>query len=247
MDRHIKAADKRLRADQVSGITVGLSAPAVALDRWMSRRGIRGPEGLGHSLRHAIGALVVDHELNSQTLSSEGWDTRRDRYGEIARLVEVEHDLELSLDLAGSSIGTISPLFGGITEGEIRETLGRLSAPEIGWPSIGLGDVKALLTHRPDKWMRIIRYASHNLRDAQLEDWQLRLGASVAISTTRGGNWPDRRATAVGGPSSPFSALSARVIADFAGDNASRQAHMRMLWESAGEQDAHPHVESLLG
>ena len=247
LDRHVKAADKRLRADQVAGIKVGLSAPAVALDRWMCRRGMRGPEGLGHSLRHTIGALVVDHELNSETLSPEGWSARRDRYGEIARLVEVEHDLELSLDLAGSTISTISPLFGGITEGEIRETLGRLSAPEIGWPSIGLSDVRALITHRPDKWMRMIRYASHDLKDAQLEDWQLRLGASVAISTTRGGNWPDRRATADGGPSSSFSALTARVIGDFAGDDAARRAHVRMLWESAGEQDAVPHIGRLLG
>jgi 2-methylcitrate dehydratase PrpD len=246
LDRHIKAADKRLRADQVAGIKIGLPAPAVALDRWISRRGVHGAAGLGHSLRHAVGALVVDHEFNTRTLSRDDWGARRDRYGDIARLVEVEHDLDLSLDLAGATIGIVAPLFGGITEGEIRDTLGRLSAPEIGWPSLGLSDLKALVTHRPDRWLRTIRYASHDLSDAKLEDWQLRLGASVAISTTRGGNWPDRRATAVGGPSSPFNDLMERVVSAFAGDRPERRAHVRMLWESAPDQEASPHVERLL-
>ena len=246
LDRHIKAADKRLRADQVSGIRIGLSAPAVALDRWMVRRGIRGPEGLGHSLRHAVGALVVDHELGQSTLSQHDWAARRERYGEIASLVEVEHDLELSLDLASSTIATVAPLFGGITEGEIRESLGRLSAPEIGWPSVRLGDMKALITHRPDKWMRSIRYAARDLDAAQLEDWQLRLGASVAIATTRGGNWPDRRSTAVGGPSSPLSETIQRVIGDFVGEDAAKRAHIRMLWESDEQHEALPHIRRLL-
>ena len=246
LDRHIKAADKRLRADQVAGIKVGLSAPAVAMDSWMVRRGIRGPEGLGHSLRHAIGALIVDHELDSTTLAQDGWAARRDLYGEVARLVEVEHDLDLSLDLAGSTIATVAPLFGGITEGEIWETLGRLSAPEIGWPSVRLGDFKSLISHRPDKWMRALRYAGPGLGEAQLEDWQLRLGASVAISTTRGGNWPDRRATAVGGPSSAVGTLTSRLVGDFAGEEPSRHAHLRMLWESDEAHDALPHIRRLL-
>ena len=106
--------------------------------------------------------------------------------------------------------------------------------------------MKALITHRPDKWMRSIRYAARDLDAAQLEDWQLRLGATVAIATTRGGNWPDRRSTAVGGPSSPLSETIQRVIGDFVGEDAAKRAHIRMLWESDEQHEALPHIRRLL-
>ena len=91
--RHIKAADKRLRADQVTRLQVHLPAPAVALDRWSSRHGLRTPDGLAHALRHAIGALIVEHQLGSSELQAERWPERVERYGEVASRVTVDHDL----------------------------------------------------------------------------------------------------------------------------------------------------------
>ena len=246
LDRHIKAADKRLRGDQVSGIKVTLTAPALALESWSSRRGLITHTGLAHSLKHAIGALIVDHELGASQLSGERWAERREQYGDIARLVKVEHDIDLTMELISSALSTASPLFSGLTEREFRELASRAELRQIGWPDMRLAHVRSIAAHRPDRWLRMVRYASHDLAQARLDDWQLKLGAGVEVSTTRGGKWPDRRVTAVGGPSTPLQDIIGRVSTSFANGNAERLAHARMLFEASPVQPMMPHVERLL-
>ena len=73
--------------------------------------------------------------------------------------------------------------------------------------------------HRPDQWLKRIRYASGDLGAGHLDQWQFKMGSGVVISTTRGGNWPENRVIAEGGPGSPWEPLIESVIAGFsAGD-----------------------------
>jgi 2-methylcitrate dehydratase PrpD len=200
LQRHIKAADKRLRADQVKQITVRVPAPSVALDQWMERHGLREAASLGHAVRHGIGALVVDHALGVEQMAEEGWEERRLSYGKIASKVRVEHDISLTLDLMGHMVDTVAPLIGGVTEGEWKAMAEKVRRPEVAWPSISFTDVRSLVQYRPDRWFKTIRYASRNLADSRLSEWQMRLGSNVEIATTRGGTWPERRIIPADGP-----------------------------------------------
>ena len=200
LERHIKAADKRLRADQVAQIVVRVPAPGIALNQWMERHGLRDSTSLGHAVRHGIGALVVDHSLGAEQLTEVGWEERRLAYGKIAGKVRIEHDISLTLELMGHMVDTVAPLIGGVTEGEWKWLAEKVRRPEVAWPSISFTDVRNLVQHRPDKWIKTLRYASRNLADARLSEWQMRLGANVEVSTTRGGTWPERRNIPVDGP-----------------------------------------------
>jgi len=244
--RHLKAADKRLRADQVRQIVVRVPAPAVALDRWMSRHGLQEPAGLGHSIRHAIGALVVDHELGNDQLSSKGWTERAERYGSVASRVQVEHDLGLTMDLMNHMVDAAAPLIGGVTEGEWRGLLGRLEKPSAGWPEFKWGDFLTVARHRPDQWFKRIRYAERDLGDSRLDQWQFKMGSSVVVKTTRGGSWPEARVIAEGGPGSPWEPLIESVIDGFSAGDSQRQKAGRGVFESPVTEGSQSWVEALL-
>jgi len=244
--RHVKAADKRLRSDQVTAIHVQLPAPAVALDGWSNRHGLRVSEGLGHALRHAIGALVVEHQLGSAELQPERWAERIERYGDVASRVTVTHDLDLTLGFMGSMVETAAPLIGGITEAEWRNLLGRFETPEVGWPALGIKGLRSIIKHRPDRWLKTVRYAPGDLADARLSDWQLHLGARVELSTTRGGVWPESLTFAKGSPGTPWNQVVEDVSARFASGDPDRLARVQGLIDSGAEVPVASIVEGLL-
>ena len=246
LQRHIKAADKRLRADQVERITIKVPAPSMALDRWMERHGIREAASLGHAVRHGIGALVVDHELGTEQLDMAGWEERRLAYGMIAGRVRVEHDVSLTLDFMGHMVESVSPLIGGVTEGEWRGLLERVRRPEVAWPSVSFSDVRNLVQHRPDKWFKAVRYAPRDLAQARLPEWQMRLGAAVEINTTRGGCWPERRAIAENGPGWSYKATRDSVLQRFAADDPARAEQAPDLLGIGLDEDAEVWLKALV-
>lgn len=239
--RHVKAADKRLRADQVVDITIRVPAPAVALDQWVIRHGRPDPAGAAHSLRHAVGALVAQHELKLPLPLED------ERCGLVASKVRVEHDLGLTMDLMGHTLDTVLPLFGGITEGEWRELIGRLSGPGSSWPQVSWRDIRKIAEHRPDKWAQRVRYAPRDLSEGRLADWQWRLGASVEIRTIRGGKWPVSRTFPTGGPGNAWEPLVARVVAAFAQGEESSEADAFALLEMDAGADSGRVMDHLLG
>ncbi len=244
--RHLKAADKRLRPDQVRQIVVRVPAPAIALDRWMARHGLRESAGLGHSIRHAIGALVVDHELGSKQLANKDWAERTERYGSVASHVQIEHDLGLTMDLMNHMVDAAAPLIGGVTEGEWRGLLGRLEMQSAGWPDFRWGNLLTVARHRPDQWFKRIRYASGDLGAGHLDQWQFKMGSGVVIRTTRGGSWPEDRVIAEGGPGSPWEPLIESVIAGFSAGDPDRLKSGQDAFEAVVTADSQSWMESLL-
>jgi hypothetical protein len=243
LKRHIKAADKRLRPDQVQRIKVAVPAPAIVQDRWMARYGLRSSLGLGHAIRHAVGALVVDHEFDETTLASTGWPERRDCYGAVASRVVVEHSLDLSLDAMANMVNTAAPLIGGINESEWRALHSRLDSGLVHWD---FGGVRSLVKHRPDKWLGQLKHASRNLGDARLGEWQYRMGAKVSVYTIRGGNWPENIATPVGSPGTSWNALVDTVLEGFGKGNPDRLAAASWVWESSSTLSGVQLIEGLL-
>lgn len=240
--RHVKAADKRLRADQVLDITVRVPAPAVVLDRWMARHGMPEPAGLAHSVRHAIGALVANHEFSvASPVESD------ERIGSTAAKVRVEHDLGLTMDFIAHSLDTVLPLIGGVTEGEWRRLWGRIEGSESGWPRIGWKEMRAVAAHRPDRWLQRIKYAPRDLADGRVPQWQWRLGASVEVRTTRGGRWPMDRSIAIGGPGNPWEPLVSRVVSSFDESTDPDAGAGQALMAAGTDTDAASWMAGLLG
>lgn len=241
LERHVKAADKRLRSDQIIDITIRLPAPAVVLDHWVVRHGRPDSAGAAHSLRHAVGSLVAQHELKLPLPLED------ERCGVVASKVRVEHDLGLTMDLMGHVLDTALPLFGGITEGEWRGLMGRLSGPDSAWPQVSWRDIRKIAEHRPDKWAQRVRYAPRDLSEGRLSDWQWRLGASVEIRTIRGGKWPVTRPFPTGGPGNAWEPLVERVVAAFAQGDESSEADAFALVEMDAGADSSQVMNHLLG
>jgi 2-methylcitrate dehydratase PrpD len=246
LKRHVKAADKRLRVDQVSEIHLRVPAPAVALDQWAARTGLQESAGLPHAVRHGIGALVAEHQLGAHEMNPADWSKRSAIYGDVASRIRVRHDLSLTLDFMGQVVDTISPLVGGITETEWKGLMGRVSRPEVGWPTVQWGDLRSLWKHRPDKWFHTVRFAPGNLSDARLDEWQLRLGAEIEVYTTRGGKWPERRSVPEHSPGTPWLETIASVHDRFAAGEEKRMEQAQWVWDSGGEHDAVEWVSKLL-
>lgn len=246
LKRHVKAADKRLRVDQVSEIHLRVPAPAVALDQWMSRTGIQESAGLPHAVRHGMGALVAAHQLGTEEMNPTDWIERSRVYGEVASRIRVRHELSLTLDFMGQVVDSIAPLVGGINQSEWRDLLARVSRPEVGWPTVQWRDLRSLWKHRPDKWFRTVRFAPRDLADARLDEWQLRLGAEVEVYTTRGGKWPERRSVPEHSPGTPWLETIASVHSRYAASDDNRMEQARWVWDSQVDQDAAEWVNRLL-
>jgi 2-methylcitrate dehydratase PrpD len=246
LQRHVKAADKRLRVDQVSEIHLRVPAPAAALDQWSGRYGLQESAGLPHSVRHGMGALIAEHQLGTAEMSPNGWNERSQVYGDVASRIRVQHDLSLTLDFMGQVVDSISPLIGGITESEWKGLMDRVSRPEVGWPTVQWSDARSLWKHRPDRWFRKVRFAPRTLADARLDEWQLRLGAQVEVYTTRGGKWPERRCIPEHSPGTPWLETIASVHARFAAGDTLRMERARTVWDADGGQDAAEWVSLLL-
>lgn len=239
--RHLKAADKRIRADQVLQITVRVPAPAVALDQWIVRHGLPDRLGLGHSIRHAIGSLVVHHELSVPGVEPDP------RCGLVAGRVRIEHDVSLTMDLMTHSLDTILPLVGGLTERELRSLFNRMSGPDSIWPRMKWSDARTFAEHRPDRWLERIRYAPRSLADSRLSAWQWRFGAHVEIKTSRGGRWPTSVPMASGGPGSSWDPLRSRIVTSFAQDDEGSEADAWTVLDMGPDVVATEVVQHLFG
>ena len=246
LGRHVKAADKRLRADQVKEIYVRVPAPAVALDAWVTRFGMRSAAGLPHAVRHAMGALVAQHSLGTAEMDPQLWAQRRHVYGDVASRVRIAHDLGLTLNFMGQVVHALSPLIGGITESEWRELKDRVVRPEVGWPTVTWSDARSIIEHRPDKWFHKIRFAPNDLADGRFDEWQLRLGARVEVYTTRGGKWPEAVDIPDCSPGTSWSDTIRCVHSAFVNGDEQRSKTCDQVWGSSESTDSEGWVKSLL-
>jgi len=246
LERHVKAADKRLRVDQVLEIHVKVPAPSVAMDAWFGRIGLRDGAGLPHAVRHGIGALIARHELGVAQMDGADWEQRKEAYGDVASRVKVEHDLSLTLDFMAQVVESVAPLVGGITEAEWRGLMERVARPEVGWPSMKWSDARSLLRHRPDKWLKKVRFAPVSLAEGRLDEWQIRLGASVEVYTTRGGKWPENRSIPDHSPGTPWSGTIGSVHSCFSRADPKRAKTCDEVWEYPPGEGAEDWVDRLL-
>ena len=201
LKRHMKAAEKRLRPEQIDRVEVRVTFPAWAAEQHQPR------------IAEMLGRLVAFHALGpaeraSSTMVTEG--VAVDRAAEIAAVAErvtVVHDWALSAGLVRSA----TPWTGAVTWQRYRALRAALK-PAGAWPTWKPGDLWPLALARPDALL-----GAPGPADGPLE-WPVQ----VKLYTTRGGWWPERRRLAEGlvtadAPPQPFDRALAESAAPLLG------------------------------
>ncbi len=197
LNRHIKAADKRLRPDQVERIEISTTAlsAAMAHRHWTLR-----PSTVPHSIRHAIGVLVVTNELTTEHLDERWLAENREKIGAVAGRVTVTQDAGRSVQWLASLVEVATPLFAGVTFDELKQVMQKARRQYDVASMKSRSGVLAWVKARPDRLYDRIRYSTGDLGTARLDELQYRCDTEVKLFTTRGGSWPERRSLPEGSP-----------------------------------------------
>ncbi len=177
--RHVRAADKWLRCDQVEKIELRMALPAfiasgAALD------GRLDAEAVCRSLPLAVGVLLARHVLGPGELSPAALAERADDIRHVASKVELRHDWALTLRAAA-----MVPAW-NLDLAAARRRVGSLGA----LPLPASGDWSRLIRARP--WTRLRDLLSSDPVDDQFSGLY---PVELKLYTTRGGWWPERRET----------------------------------------------------
>ncbi len=193
LKRHVKASDKRLRAEQVERIEVRVGLLPWAMDHVAAGADSHSPVALAWSLKRAIGVLVARHDLRPADLTPEALAEKAADIEHVVSRVEVVHDWALSVSTVEGFTRVLGPLFAGLSPMQLRHVLSRLKEAG-GWPEWHRADLWPLVRARPDRVVRNLQAADGDLGDIDLASFRWQLPIEVKLYTTRGGWWPERRA-----------------------------------------------------
>lgn len=240
LKRHVKAADKRLRVDQVERIVIRVPAAAAGL-------GVRGalePASVPWSVPNLLGVLVAQHALGAADLAPDVLARRSEAIAHVADRVEWVVDRGLSARSLSSQLAVLGPLAGDFDWKDARKVLSRTLA---GKRKAGRPDRKRLKV-----WAELVqrmwaqRGRSGDLAAIDMSSWQLHIPVEVELYTTRGGRWPERRSLPEGGPGASWDGQLAAVVERF--DTAAGEGTTGREWlQGALDQPAVSAVQELLG
>lgn len=215
--RHVKAADKRLRVDQVESIEVRTTRAVVELvARVGSFAGAPSPSALPWQLGHAIGLRVASHDASVAALAPDALAARVQQVQEVAAKVHVRHDPGRTAAAWAHRIEVLAPLFAGLGRQELRQVVGALRDDRGGVPFWG---TRHLVRFRPERLLARVHRAQPDLATVPLDAWRDRADTELVLHTTRGGHWPERREVPEGSPGWPWADTVERLRARFAGDD----------------------------
>lgn len=194
--RHVKAAEKRLRFDQIERIELRVGGGA------LGEVGALGwPAGAG-SLAQLAGALVVGHSLSLGALREAMAPAHAERVAAVAGRIAVHTDPVRALCTPLSLLSAMPQLLGGLPWGLRARAAGQL----LGGARAGLGPAwwRGLPPVSVEAVLGLLRDAGDDLGEARLEELVLRFDTELVVYTTRGGAWRERRERARGGPGAPW-------------------------------------------
>lgn len=242
--RHVKAAEKRLRADQVERVEIAVGAAAFQLDGLMGRWPAAGRYGLTARVSRAIGTLVVDGEYGPAGLLARARpEAQQLAIAEVAGRVHLRHDWARTGKMVSHLVDVLAPVLAGLSADEIRRAAS--SRQVVGFPALPVADdatgILQMARLRPGALADRLRYQSGDLGDAALDELQLLLGADVRVLTTRGGGWPEHREVPIGSPGWSWADTVQRVER-----RAPREA--LSVWRAAStDLDAEEAIDRLMG
>ncbi len=198
--RHMKAAEKRLRTDQVDRIEIRTAFAPPATEAAAS--GLELPAAAAWSVVTAVGLLVAHHELHPGLMEpGAAGDKEADMVAMLTR-VSVLHDWRLSVREARATATGLGPVLG---EAGVRAVLGAAQKLVIGRPAAA--EVLPILRERPWEVPAALR-RNGGLASVDVDAYAHHFPVEAKLYTTRGGWWPERRAKPVG------QGAGARVVAE---------------------------------
>ena len=226
--RHLKAGEKRLRADQVERIELRTAFSPAATEA--GSRGLAAPALGAWSIAEAFGVVVAHHELGPEWIDAGAAPGKVEEVAAVASRVEIVHDWRLNVRKGRAAAEALGPLLGEVGVLAVLKAAKPLfvSRPNLeGWgPMLG---------ERP--WAIVQGLLQKGgLPACTLEGAQL-WPTDVKLYTTRGGWWPERRNVPTGGGESLEAAAKARYAHDTRADR---------LLSAPGAQPAAEWVAELL-
>jgi hypothetical protein len=191
--RHVKAADKRLRAEQVEKIELRVNFLTWAADAAGAGIGGTSPVANTWSLARAVGVLIARHSLSPADLTPDALTEKAADIEHVASRVEVVHDWSLSIAAVEGITRPLGATLAGRGPARLRQVRTRLKEAG-GWPRWHADDLLPILQARPDRILRELRASPGDLGAVDLETFRWHLPVQVKLYTTRGGWWPERRA-----------------------------------------------------
>ena len=186
LQRHITAADRRLRADQVERIEIrthawSLDSINTALD----------PAEVCRSAAHQIGLAVLTHDLRAAHFHPDVLAEHATTLQTLADKVVIHHDWAATIQLAHQLRQNMTPIYGDLSLGQLWKSRSKGSGfpPRDQWTKI--------LKARPD---RLFQSHQAALSDVDVLSFRYPFSTEVKLFTTRGGWWPERRDTPEGAP-----------------------------------------------
>lgn len=227
--RHVKAADKRLRIDQIDRIEIRSHALTVGLAKSQLSGRPLDSASVCADLRRQIGTLFVTHELDAASIRSEELDRHSEAIEWVAERVELIHDWPSTLALVQSMRESMSPLYGTIPLRDIWKT-SRSSEHGFGWSGLlpPTDQWREVLKARPDRLLTSTTPGT-DLSEVDERAFRYCLPTEVKLFTTRGGWWPERRDTPEGAPGWNWQATVDGIAHKFGCGNTEDRTHAAEL------------------
>jgi 2-methylcitrate dehydratase PrpD len=186
LQRHIKAADRRLRVDQVHRIEIRTHAWSLS-----SAQGSLDPAAVCQSTAQQIGLTLATHNLNASQFHPSVLSEHAEAIQSVASKVEMHHNWTSTIGMAQQLRQSLKPLYGDQSFRQLLKSLPK----GVGFPP--RSQWTRILKARPDRLLQ-----SQQGKFAELDSLGFRypFATEVKLFTTRGGWWPERRDTPEGAP-----------------------------------------------
>lgn len=241
LQRHMRAADKRLRPDQWIDCRIRASWPTWVMD------GAATPTSRGWHLPTLFGVLGKAHALGPEQLDPAWLAQEAAAIEPVAATVQVTHwwphTLRAGLDL----MATLGPLLADVGLPRLRVAANALGSHGRKPPRPGRDELVTLLRKRPtDLLSALDGVDAGDLTHVQLSDFRYTAPIDIRLSTTRGGFWPETRLGPDGGPGTSMSDRVDQVTAKFAQGSAAHAEKVPNLLLLDDQVDGQAWVDALV-
>lgn len=245
LTRHVKAADKRLRTDQVERVEIHLPAPALALDTLAEQHPGLDVAAAGASYSRAVALALAGHGLGAEQRDPRWIRQHRAVLDDLVGRVRVEHSWALTTRWVHGMYTVAGPLFDEVGRRRLLEATQswRRLLPPLGLPR-SMRELTELAQARPDRLL-VRSPGVAELGTLDLSAFHQPWPVEVKLYTTRGGWWPERREAIEHGPQQGESGVRAAALAKLRAGTGWEADTVEALAGTAWDSDAERWVERL--
>lgn len=172
LSRHIKASGKRLRADQITNISIEMPSFLQSASRDRSTH---------RMLAHWISRYIQTHDWKECVAFSVDVQTSQ-LLQQTEQKIHIQYSTDATKEYLLHMIGQLQGVFAGVSSVEIAQ-MGQLP----------LHSVQQYWNNPLRKIVEQLRYASNQISQSQMDKFQYNIPTKVIVYTNRGGKWPENR------------------------------------------------------